>query len=172
MGLTKSQLRTYFHSTVKEQCIFTPDNLVSLTTRLDAIVWDTKIVLCYFPNSREPPLLNYFVTLHQQWKTTLMPINSRKNVSVWVWDWTSLSSSRWLTEVTKPREWEIDIAILPWLLFDAHWTRLGHGWGWYDQLFGHYSKIKKIGVCHYAQYVDTMTLPKECHDITIDIVLK
>ena len=62
----------------------------------------------------------------------------------------------------------IDVAILPGLAFDRRGVRLGYGRGVYDKLLKSFKGLK-IGLAYDFQIVNE--LPKEEHDVTVDIVV-
>ena len=62
----------------------------------------------------------------------------------------------------------IDVAIIPGVAFDKKGTRLGYGKGVFDRLLAK-SKDFRIGLAYEFQIVDT--LPKENHDLVMDMVV-
>jgi len=62
----------------------------------------------------------------------------------------------------------IDVAILPGLAFSKGGIRLGYGKGVFDRLFSKSNAIK-IGLAYDFQIVEK--LPKEKHDLTMDLVV-
>lgn len=69
-------------------------------------------------------------------------------------------------EYIKPGE--INVAIVPGIAFDRKRVRLGYGKGVYDKLLSD-SKAIKIGLAYDFQITDD--LPKEAHDLAMDMVI-
>jgi len=77
-------------------------------------------------------------------------------------------------QILQPKRIEIvdigflDAAIIPGVAFDRRGVRLGYGKGVYDKLLKSFKGLK-IGLAYDFQIVNE--LPKEEHDVTVDIVL-
>lgn len=63
---------------------------------------------------------------------------------------------------------QIDLCIVPGVVFDEKGNRMGHGKGYYDRLLCHL-KAKRIGIAYKAQLVDE--LPTEPWDQKMDLVI-
>ncbi len=63
---------------------------------------------------------------------------------------------------------EIDLVIVPGVVFDAAGNRLGHGQGFYDR-FLQDIKVPKIGLAYEFQMVDSLSPEK--HDIPVDFII-
>lgn len=63
---------------------------------------------------------------------------------------------------------EIEVIVIPGIVFDKKGRRLGRGKGYYDRMLKD-SKATKIGVGYEFQLVDE--LPSEPHDIDMDMVI-
>ena len=63
---------------------------------------------------------------------------------------------------------QIDLVLVPGLVFDVKGNRLGRGLGFYDRLLAQYRGIK-CGVCFEEQVVEE--LPMGAHDILVNWVL-
>jgi len=63
---------------------------------------------------------------------------------------------------------EIDLMIVPGIVFDAKGYRIGYGGGYYDRYLPKCSG-RFISLAFHLQIVDE--LPKESHDIPVDIIL-
>ncbi len=63
---------------------------------------------------------------------------------------------------------EIDLVIVPGLMFDKRGQRLGRGGGYYDRLLPD-MRAKTVGVCLAELLLEV--LPKEEHDIAVDYVV-
>ena len=65
---------------------------------------------------------------------------------------------------------ELDILIVPGVVFDVQGGRLGYGKGFYDRILEEQNtKLSLIGLCFEIQLVTF--LPKESHDILMDAVV-
>lgn len=65
---------------------------------------------------------------------------------------------------------EIDVIIVPGVVFTLSGRRMGRGKGFYDKYMSHKNfRALKIGVCYPVQIVDE--LPCEQHDINMDCVI-
>ncbi|MFN4196562.1 MAG: 5-formyltetrahydrofolate cyclo-ligase [Caldimicrobium sp.] len=73
-------------------------------------------------------------------------------------------------EINKPQisPQELDLILVPGLVFDRHKFRLGYGKGFYDTFLKE-TKAVKIGVAFYFQVIDN--LPREAHDVKMDYIL-
>jgi 5-formyltetrahydrofolate cyclo-ligase len=63
---------------------------------------------------------------------------------------------------------EIDLVIVPSLMFDKRGYRLGRGGGYYDRLLTD-MRAKTVGVCLAELMLEV--LPKDEHDIAVDYVV-
>lgn len=63
---------------------------------------------------------------------------------------------------------ELDLILVPGLVFDLNKFRLGYGKGFYDSFLKE-TKAVKIGVAFYVQVIDN--LPREPHDVKMDYLL-
>lgn len=63
----------------------------------------------------------------------------------------------------------IDIVIVPGVVFDKNGNRIGFGKGYYDRFFEKYKKVVKIAPLYEFQLFDS--IPSEKHDILMDILL-
>ena len=69
----------------------------------------------------------------------------------------------------KPPE-DLDIIIVPGLVFDKKGYRIGYGGGYYDSFLAEYgSDSLKVGFC-YSQFIKD-EFPVEEHDIGVDIII-
>lgn len=63
---------------------------------------------------------------------------------------------------------EVDLVIVPGLMFDKRGYRLGRGGGYYDRLLSD-MRAKSVGVCLAELILEV--LPREEHDIAVDYVV-
>jgi 5-formyltetrahydrofolate cyclo-ligase len=65
---------------------------------------------------------------------------------------------------------DLDIIIVPGLVFNRQGYRIGYGGGYYDSFLAEYGhKSLKVGFC-YSQFIKD-ELPIEEHDIAVDIII-
>ena len=64
---------------------------------------------------------------------------------------------------------EIDLFIVPGIVFDTSGHRIGHGMGYYDSLLCH-TKQKKIALAFEIQ-ISKSDIPVEPHDICVDTII-
>ena len=70
------------------------------------------------------------------------------------------------TQQVSPEE--IDLAVIPGVVFDKNNHRIGYGKGFYDQL-AKQLKCKKIGLAYDFQIIDK--IPFESHDVPVDLII-
>ena len=63
----------------------------------------------------------------------------------------------------------IDLVIVPGIVFDQHGHRIGYGFGYYDKFLHKVPKAIKIGFAFDFQVVDK--IPNEEHDIPVDMIV-
>lgn len=64
---------------------------------------------------------------------------------------------------------DIDLIMVPGIVFDRKCNRLGYGGGYYDRMLPSLDKAVKIALCFGLQLVDF--IPVEKHDIKVDIII-
>ncbi len=64
---------------------------------------------------------------------------------------------------------EIDVAVVPGMMFDALGNRLGRGKGYYDRFLKKIPNAHKIGICFKFQIADS--IPCEENDVRVDELL-
>lgn len=72
-------------------------------------------------------------------------------------------------EVMKIAYKNIDLVLVPGIVFDKEGHRIGYGFGYYDRLLAKVPKAVKIGLAFDFQVVDK--IPKETHDIAVDFIV-
>ncbi|HOF62458.1 MAG TPA: 5-formyltetrahydrofolate cyclo-ligase [Kiritimatiellia bacterium] len=67
--------------------------------------------------------------------------------------------------------WDVQVFIVPGLVFDTRGGRLGYGAGYYDRILAQAPRSAlKIAVCYDWQVIDT-PLPQKPHDIPMDWIV-
>ncbi len=68
-----------------------------------------------------------------------------------------------------PKE-EIDLILVPGIVFDSHGFRVGYGGGYYDRFLSDIEKtVPKIGIAFSMQIVEQV--PRESFDIPVDMII-
>ena len=63
----------------------------------------------------------------------------------------------------------IDLVLVPGIVFDMEGHRIGYGFGYYDKFLKKVPKAIKIGLAFDFQVVDK--IPAEMHDVPVDLIL-
>lgn len=63
----------------------------------------------------------------------------------------------------------IDLILIPGIVFDKEGHRIGYGFGYYDKFLRKAPKAVKIGLAFDFQVVDK--IPKETHDVPVDMIV-
>ena len=63
----------------------------------------------------------------------------------------------------------IDLVLVPGIVFDKEGHRIGYGFGYYDKFLRKVPKAIKIGLAFDFQVVDK--IPREMHDIPVDLIV-
>ncbi|MFA9559378.1 5-formyltetrahydrofolate cyclo-ligase [Evansella sp. AB-rgal1] len=71
------------------------------------------------------------------------------------------------TEKYHPED--MDLLLVPGIVFDRRGYRIGHGGGYYDR-FLHGKSMKTCSLCYDFQFVEVV--PNENHDIPVQIIIK
>ena len=72
-------------------------------------------------------------------------------------------------EAMKISNKNIDLVLVPGIVFDKEGHRIGYGLGYYDKFLRKVSKAIKIGLAFDFQVVDK--IPREMHDVPVDIIV-
>ncbi|MEE8575113.1 MAG: 5-formyltetrahydrofolate cyclo-ligase [Thermodesulfobacteriota bacterium] len=64
----------------------------------------------------------------------------------------------------------LDLIIVPGIVFDRGGMRVGYGKGFYDRVLNE-AKAPKVGLAFDFQVLDSGEIPKEEHDVIVDILL-
>ena len=63
----------------------------------------------------------------------------------------------------------IDLILVPGIIFDTEGHRIGYGYGYYDRFLKKVPKAIKIGVVFDFQIIDK--IPREMHDVAVDLII-
>ena len=63
----------------------------------------------------------------------------------------------------------IDLVLVPGIVFDHEGHRIGYGFGYYDKFLAKIPKAIKIGLAFEFQVVDK--IPNEIHDVPVDLIV-
>ncbi len=132
-----------------------------------------KKVLLFCPIRGEPDITPLFSWVLKEGKSLVLPKVEGKNLKlVEVEGEKDLSIGAFcIPEPTKGKEvlpQEVDLSLVPGILFDKEGYRIGYGKGYYDKLLGKLGGIK-VGVCFDFQVVER--LPRDSWDKPVDLVL-
>ena len=72
-------------------------------------------------------------------------------------------------EIMKIAYKNIDLVVVPGIVFDREGHRIGYGFGYYDKFLKKVPKAVKIGLCFDFQVVDK--IPNEVHDVPVDFIV-
>lgn len=72
-------------------------------------------------------------------------------------------------ETMKVAYKNIDLVLVPGIVFDKEGHRIGYGFGYYDKFLKKVPKTIKIGLAFDFQVVDK--IPREMHDVPVDMVV-
>lgn len=72
-------------------------------------------------------------------------------------------------ETMKIAHKNIDLVLVPGIVFDKEGHRIGYGFGYYDQFLNKVPKAIKIGLAFDFQVVDK--IPREMHDVPVDLIV-
>jgi 5-formyltetrahydrofolate cyclo-ligase len=111
-------------------------------------------------------------------KNVVVPICNKDNRSLFlskIEKWTDLKPGSFnILEPTKDKKKEIsiyniDLTIIPGVGFDEQGFRLGHGFGYYDNLLKNSTNAINIGFAFEIQIVEK--IPIELHDLPVDLII-
>ena len=113
-----------------------------------------------------------------QRKQVIIPKTDTKNNNLFLYEYTSIHDLRPGTYgVLEPYSNlsnciscnEVELVIVPGVVFDVKGNRIGYGKGYYDSLLSTMKLIKKIGLAFELQIIDE--IPAEKHDIKLDSII-
>jgi len=113
-----------------------------------------------------------------KYKNIIVPISDKKNRSLILSKlgyWNDLKPGSYgILEPRKDRIIpasvdEIDLIIVPGVVFDENGHRIGHGMGYYDRLLNDSKKVVHIGLAFEFQIIKS--IPFEKHDLPVDKIV-
>ncbi len=153
----KKRLRTKF---AKKRDALTPEQVKSMSTA----IWDhiersrlfqrAKTIMIYYPKGNEVDTR----ILIERWKNEkqfVLPVVVDENIELHAYagEENMRHGKFGIMEPTTPIfNGEIDLLIVPGLLYDMHRNRVGRGGGYYDRFLIYYH-VPKFGVCYDFQLV-------------------
>jgi len=72
-------------------------------------------------------------------------------------------------EAMKTAYKNIDLVLVPGIVFDKEGHRIGYGFGYYDKFLKKVPKAIKIGLAFDFQVIDK--IPREMHDVPVDVIV-
>lgn len=173
--MTKDELRKFARELDR---LHAGDARPSLLPKLERLeCWkEAGAVSLYLPVKSEPGTCEMFRALWVRGAAVYVPAwNGSGYAPARIREDTKCAEGRMRILEPEEKEWgdpaEIDLWIVPGVLFDRQNTRLGHGKGDIDRyLAQRRSGAKIIGLANPWQTIDA-PLPREPHDIVMDDVL-
>ncbi|MCX8163284.1 MAG: 5-formyltetrahydrofolate cyclo-ligase [Candidatus Micrarchaeota archaeon] len=139
-------------------------------------VKNSNAILSYMSKGFETPTLNLNLEILKSKKILCLPRTDFINMNLLIkrvesLDGLELSKFGVLEPKAEAQDFNttnIDVAIIPGIVFDKNGYRLGYGLGFYDRFLKD-KKFFKIGLCFSGQILDN--LPIEHHDIRLDCLI-
>lgn len=126
----------------------------------------------FFPFSYEPNISVFVQELWDNNKTVLVPQVHKDQMRLAIYAPGNIITTGTYGEaiIADPvwYDWDIDICLVPGLVFDIWWNRIGHGKWYYDRFLAE-NECFRIGICYSPTIVKQ--LPHEDHDQKVDIIL-
>lgn len=176
--MTKDELRAAMKElrralSVSEINEKTSEILKSLTT-LDAFT-SSGTVMTYLSAFKEPSTDGIIDYLFRSGKRIVVPVSNTDSCTITP---SLLTSPDKLIKgaygIKEPSECievpieNIDIALIPGIVFDRSGMRIGFGKGYYDRFLSEFQGVK-IGICYDFQIQES--IPSSPHDIAMDIII-
>jgi 5-formyltetrahydrofolate cyclo-ligase len=73
------------------------------------------------------------------------------------------------TDLVKVAHKNINLVVVPGIVFDKKGHRIGYGFGFYDKFLRKVPKAVKVGLCFNFQLIDK--IPNEPHDVPVDFIV-
>ena len=137
-----------------------------------------RTILCYMPINNEVDTISLIQISLDNGKIIALPRVNKKTKLLEVYEIRNLDEDlkKGSYDIQEPKinrtrrlEYsEIDLIIVPGIVFDLHGFRIGYGEGYYDRLLKS-AGVPKIGLAYEFQMRDK--LPKESHDVCVDKII-
>ncbi len=126
----------------------------------------------FIPFGYEPDIFPFVQHLWEQNKTVLIPQLDGEQLRLAHYTYESIREQwvygEWVIQNPIWYEWALDVCLIPWLVFDRQWRRIGHGKWWYDRFLATNS-CYRIGV-GFAQII-VEKIPHDTHDQKMDTII-
>jgi len=162
----------------QQRRIMTPDQVASESARVIAQLEqmsafkEAKTVLLYYPIHNEVDL-RPLLTKYAGQKTFLFPVTHRSSMEVRPYDGEDMMRKGRFgvpEPQTETYKGQIDLILVPGVVFDHHCHRIGRGAGYYDRFLSKQVHAKKIGVC-YSFQLKKHDVPHTLRDRKMDRVV-
>ncbi len=147
------------------------NEIISKLTSLEEFK-KTEKLLCYISFGNEV-YTHGLIKAYAGIKKIAVPVVDGDNLLLsYIKDWKELSTGTYgilepkEIRIAKPKE--IEIAIVPGIVFDERGYRIGYGKGYFDRLLSK-TNAKKIGLAYDFQVLKE--IPSEQHDVKMDMII-
>lgn len=169
----KQQLRDQYRSLRNSlDSTYRTSASIDISRKFRALVHSKNLnsVGLYFPINSEVNLGSLLHELHEDGIICSLPkISSEMKFLKWTPETKMQKSDFMFKEPFESEEITPEIVAVPLLTCDNSGNRLGYGKGFYDKYLAKH-RVISVGIC-YARTLYKKTLPKESHDIPLDIVM-
>jgi 5-formyltetrahydrofolate cyclo-ligase len=126
----------------------------------------------FIPFTYEPDIFPFVEQLRNQNKTVLIPqldgnwlrlAHCQPDSIIIQWLY-----GEWIIDNPMWYQWALDVCLIPWLVFDRQWWRIGHGKWLYDRFLA-INKSFRIGISYRETVIDQ--IPHDPHDQKMDVVI-
>lgn len=127
----------------------------AIMTQLERMHWfrDAQTIMLYYPIHNEVDLRPLLKRYEGQ-KTFLLPVTHRKSIEVRKYDGEDMMRrGRYKVPEPQTSKWRgnIDLIIVPGVVFDTLGNRIGRGGGFYDRFLKKHRNVHQIGVAYDFQ---------------------
>ncbi|MDD5622123.1 MAG: 5-formyltetrahydrofolate cyclo-ligase [Actinomycetota bacterium] len=139
---------------------------------------DSNNILIYYPFGSEVDTTIVINKALKDGKNIILPRVSGQRLKLFYVDDTKKQLKRGAYGIMEPNSVlcekakisDMDLAVVPGVVFDRNLNRLGYGRGFYDRLLAHIPKrVKKISLCFDIQVIDMIPVSK--NDIKVDLLI-